>query len=138
MEQRNLDLGLPVSSDQWGQLRRTAQAVRANGYLWSGDEPDRIRILLRDEESRGLWDRLVSDENRYGAHEVEVAQVVYNDGRPFAQLEAHPAFDEPSVTDGQETALEEGQAHFVRQKWHELLERSGIHFTPGHVPTDVR
>ena len=137
MEERNLDLQVPVSREQWGELGRTAQRIHSLGYDWSGDEPDRIRVSLRDEEARGLWTRLVSDEGKYGESEREIAQFVFNDGRPFAHLEAPVTLDEPQIQPQQEAALEEGQARFVREKWQVLLERAGIHFTPGHVPTDV-
>jgi hypothetical protein len=126
MEERNLDLEVPLSETQWTQLGQAAKANQALGYEWKGNEPDRIHVYLRDEEARGLWDRLVSEENQYGAQRVEIAQFVFNDGRPFAHLEAPAAFEEPAVNSPQEDALEVGQERFVREKWHQLVERSGI------------
>ena len=137
MEERNLDFEVPMTRDQWRQLGETAQRIHSLGYDWKGDEPDRIRVSLRDEEARGLWSRLVSDEGQYGAHEREIAQFVFNGGRPYAHLEAPSTLDEPQILPQEEEAAEVGQERFVREKWHQLLERAGIHFTPGHVPTDV-
>lgn len=126
MEERNVDLEIPLSEEQWFQIGKAAQANQALGYEWKGSEGDRIHVYLRDEEARGAWEGLVSDENLYGDQEVEIAQFVFNDGRPFAHLEAIPAFDEPSVTAPEEDALEVGQERFVRGKWHQLVERAGI------------
>ena len=126
MEERNVDLEIPLSEEQWFQIGKAAQANQALGYEWNGSEGDRIHVYLRDEETRGMWDRLVSEENQYGAQKKEVAQFVFNDGRPFAHLEALPAFEEPAVNSREEDALEVGQERFVREKWHQLVERAGI------------
>ncbi|HET7322471.1 MAG TPA: hypothetical protein VFI96_08265 [Longimicrobiaceae bacterium] len=137
MQERNIDFDIPMTHDQWNELGRNARALEPSGFRWSESEPDRIHVLLRDEEARGLWDRFVSDEDRYGAHERELAEFVFNDGRPFAHLRAPAAAEEPSVTDGEEQAMEAGQERWARQKWDYLMEKSGIHFERGHVPPDV-
>lgn len=137
MDERNVDFDLPVSRDQWEQIGRRAQALRPSGFEWRDGEPDRIHLYLRDEEARGLWERMVSDEGRYGAHEIEVAQFVFNDGRPYAHLEASPFIEEPAVLPQEEDAMEVGQERFVREKWHRLLEESGLHSDFGNIPRDV-
>lgn len=138
MEERNLDFDLPVTQDQWEQIGRRAQALRPAGFEWKGDEPDRIHVYLRDEEARGLWKTMVSDEGEYGAQQIEVAQFVYNDGRPYAHLEASPSVQEPAVQQQQEAFMGIGQERSVREEWHHLLEESELHSDFGHVPTDVR
>ena len=138
MQERNIDFDIPMTRDQWHELGENARALGPSGFRWSEQEPDEIRVLLRDEEARGLWSRFVSDEGVYGDQEIELARFVFNDGRPYAHLRAPAAADEPAVTDDQETALEAGEADWVRRKWHDLLDRSGLHFERGHVPGDVR
>lgn len=138
MEERNIDFDIPVTRDQWKQIAETAHGMEPSGYGWNGDDPERIRVFLRDEEARGLWSRFVSDEGQYGAHDLEIAQIEYNGGRPFAHLEALPTAVEPAISDGEQAAMEVGQERFVREKWHQLMERSGLHFTPGTIPTDMR
>ena len=78
----------------------------------------------------------MSDEDRYGDSEVEIARFVFNDGRPYARMEAPPTLEEPSITDAQEDAAEAGEERFVRDRWHYLLRESGIHYERGHVPVD--
>jgi hypothetical protein len=126
VEERNLDFEIPMTRDQWRQVGERAKALRPSGFDWNDQEPDRIRVYLRDEEARGIWNRLLADEDRYGAHEIEIAQFVFNDGRPFAHLEAPSTLDEPQVLPQEEAAVEAGQEQYVRDKWHYLLEESGL------------
>lgn len=125
--ERNLDLDIDLSETEWRQLGEAAQANHALGLDWSGDDPGRIRVYLRDEEVRGgVWERLVTDEGTYGAQEMEISHLVFNDGRPYAHLLALPAFQPPAVTPQVEAAVEVGQEKLVREKWHLLKERAGL------------
>jgi hypothetical protein len=138
MKERNLDFDIPLTRDQWNELTQTAEALESLGYAWNGKDPERIHVRLRDEEARGAWEGFVSDEDVYGDHEVELGQFIYNDGRPYAHLEALPTVEEPSVTDRQEHEMQIGQERWVREKWHDLMERSGLHYERGHVSPGVR
>ncbi|HET8655900.1 MAG TPA: hypothetical protein VFL93_10335 [Longimicrobiaceae bacterium] len=137
MHERNLDFEIPMTRDQWHEIGRSARALEPSGFTWTESDPDRIHVLMRDEEARGLWSRFVSDDDVYGAHERELAEFVFNDGRPYAHLKAPPAADEPSVTDEEEHSMAVGQEDWVRRKWDYLMEQSGIHFERGHIPGDV-
>ena len=89
MEPRNLDFGIELTSDQWAELGRAADALGAEeaGFSWDEDRFDEIRVLLRDEDAPNLLRDWVSTEGTYGATEVEVAQFRFNGGRPFADPE---------------------------------------------------
>jgi hypothetical protein len=134
MEERNVDFEIPLSREQWRELGENAKALGPSGFTWNEQDPDRIHVYLREQEARGIWSRLVSDEETYGTDRREIAQFVFNDGRPFAHLEAPPSLDEPAITSDEETALELGQERWVRDKWHYLLDKSGIHFESGYSP----
>jgi hypothetical protein len=138
MQERNLDFETPVSREQWEQLGRSASRLgEENGYDWNPSDADRIHLRLREEEARGVWDRFVSDADAYGEPTLDVAELVFNDGRPFAKLQPPDAAEEPAITDAEEQAMEIGLERWVRSKWHELMRQSGLHYDPGHIPTDV-
>lgn len=141
MEERNLDFEIPLTREQWEQVGQTAARLGPKdwGLEWSEEERDRIHVYLRDEEaqSAGLWEDYLSDEGKYGRSEREVAQIVYNDGRPYAQVEAPVEAQEPVVTTPEKQAMQQGLERFVRDKWEVLMRESGLHYTRGHVPTDL-
>lgn len=141
MEERNLDFEIPVTRDQWAQLGQTAARLGPGdaGFAWREEEQDRIHVYLRNEEAQGagLWKDYLSDEGSYGRSEMEVAQFVYNDGRPYAHVEAPVEAQEPVVTGPEKAAMQQGLEEFVREKWELLLRESGLHYTRGHVPTDL-
>jgi hypothetical protein len=138
MQERNLDFEIPVSREQWEQLGRSAARLgEDSGYEWNPTEPDRIHLHLREEEARGVWDRFVSQEETYGEPSLELAEFVFNDGRPFARLQPPAAAEEPAITDNEEHAMDIGMERWVRDKWHELMRQSGLHYDPGHMPTDM-
>lgn len=137
MHERNVDFEIGLTPAQWSELTQTAEALESLGYRWNGKDPQHIHLRMRDEDVQGVWDTLVVGENRYGAHDVELAHIVYNDGRPYAHLEALPTLDEPNLTEGQEHEVEVGQERWVRSRWQDLLKRSGLHFEGDYTSPDV-
>ncbi len=138
MEERNLDFEIPLTREQWEQVARRAAVLgrEEGGFEWRESEPERIRVYLRNEEARGLWGDYVSEEETYGSPEREVAQFVFNDGRPYAHIEAPPSAQPPVVTQQEEQGMQLGLERWVREKWHNLLRDSGLHYDRGHVPYD--
>lgn len=138
MEERNLDLDIRLRREQWEQIGRRAAALgqEVAGYEWSGDT-DRVLVYLNEEEARGLWSDQVSSPETYGASRMEVAEVVYNDGRPYANLEMPDNVRPPAVRPQEAEAMQQGLAHFVREKWDRLLKESGVHYERGHVSPEV-
>ena len=138
MEERNLDFEIPITEEQWGQMGQTAARLGPHdwGFDWREGDRDRIHVFMRNEEATGPWRDFVSDEGAYGDTELEVAHFVYNDGRPYAAMQAPPQVEEPNVTDAQEKAMQSGLEHFVREKWDMLMKESGLHFTRGHARYD--
>ncbi|HEV2149326.1 MAG TPA: hypothetical protein VGR37_18125 [Longimicrobiaceae bacterium] len=138
MEERNLDFEIPLSRDQWDQLGQTAARLGPHdwGYDWREGDEARIHVFMRNEEARGAWSDFVVDEGAYGDTELEVAHFVFNDGRPYARIEAPPQVQPPNVTPDQERSMQAGLEHFVRDKWEMLMKESGIHHTRGHTDHD--
>lgn len=139
MEERNLDFEIPLTADQWQQLGQTAARLGPDdwGFDWKKEEEERIHVYMRDEEARGLWRDYLSEEGGYGDSEMEVAQFVFNDGRPYAHVEAPPEAQKPVIVEQAENAMQVGMERFVREKWDLLMRESGLHYTRGHVPTDL-
>lgn len=136
MEERNLDFGIELTSDQWAELGRAAHALGADeaGFAWDEDRFDEIRVLLRDDDAPNLWRDWVSSDRTYGGAKREVAQFRFNGGRPFAELEL-PGFAEPPVvSEDEERAMQRELETWIRGKWRELLRNSGLHFDRGHLP----
>jgi hypothetical protein len=139
MQKRNLDFEIPLTHDQWDELGRTAAALSpdGSGFRWKPGDWGCIHVSLRDEDAPDLLRQYVSPErSTYGASEREVAHFIYNDGRPYAELLPPRIPDVPSVTEGQEAAIERELEHWVRGKWHSLMERSGLHYDRGYSPED--
>ena len=136
MEARNLDFNVPVTRDQWEQLGRTAAALSpdGSGFRWKEGEPEQIHVSIRDEDAPNFWRRFVTEEHTDGAHDREVARFVFNGGRPYAELLPPRVPDEPAITDQQEQAMQTELEQWTRNKWHDLLKESGLHFDRGHVP----
>lgn len=137
MEKRNLDFGIEVTGDQWEELGRTAAALgpKDGGYQWDDGDPERIHVLLRDEDAPEGWRDFVSPEDRYGAHERQAAEFRFNGGRPYARIEPPDHLVEPpAVRDDDEAAMTRELERWVRGRWHELMRRSGLHYDRGHIP----
>lgn len=139
MRERNLDFEIPLTREQWDQAGRRAQALGPEdaGLEWSERDAERIHVYLRDEDTPPLWRDHVSDDDRYGASRREIAQFVFNGGRPYAHLEAPAVADEPTITDQVERAMEVEAEQWVRGRWHTLMRESGLHYDRGHLPEDV-
>ncbi len=138
MEERNLELGIPLTREQWEQVARRAADLgrEQSGFEWSEEEPEQIRLYLHEEEARGLWSDYVSGEETYGAPDREVAQFVFNGGSPYARVEAPPTAQPPMVTQQEEQGMQLGLERWVRDKWEQLLRESGLHYDRGHAPYD--
>lgn len=140
MRQHNLDFGVPIAREQWDQLGRTASALSPSGggLVWRGDEWSTIRVYLRKNDVPGELRPLVDEHDWAGMLEREVAQFVYNAGRPYARVLAIDAPDEPAITDAEEQRMRQALDHWVRLRWRHLMEASGLHFDRGGtLPSDV-
>src|SRR5690348_17995592 len=90
MEHRNLDFGIPLTREQWDQLGQSANFRPDYGVMrWAPAEPDVIQISIREEERPQGWDAIAPPDDGRPPDDREVAQFVYNDGRPFARSEEH-------------------------------------------------
>lgn len=136
MQERNVDFEIPLTRDQWDQLGRRAADLGPGdgGFGWQEQDPERIHVYLRDEDATGVWERYVSGEETYGGSEREVAQFVFNGGRPFARLEPPSTAEKPAITDAEEQGMEVGLERWVRGKWDVLMRESGLHYDRGHIP----
>ena len=136
MTRRNLDLGIPLTREQWEQLGRSANMRPDFGVLrWAPAEFDIIRVSMREDELPEGWlpavpraDAPVSDR--------EVARFFWNDGRPYAEVEPPNAPLPPVITAAQREALEVQLERWVRERWHILMRESGIHYDRGALPAD--
>ena len=137
MEARNLDFEIEVTRDQWDELGRTAAALgpEQGGLDWRENEPDEIRVFLRDEDAPGRWRDFVTDEDVYGAHEREIARFRFNDGRPFADVDDPVRWiEEPAFSEVEQHGMRRDIERFVRTRWHDLMRASGLHYDRGHIP----
>lgn len=138
MDFNNLDFGIEVTADQWAELRKTAERRgKEDGFSEEGsDRGGDIRVFMDEAHGPTGWrDYLVADGRSYGAPEREVAEFHFNGGRPFATIELpRTIVDEPNVTEGEERTLRTELESWVRNRWHELMRASGIHFERGHIP----
>lgn len=140
MRKHNLDFGVPVGREQWEQLGRTAAALSpsASGLVWRGDEWSTIRVFLRRNDVPGELRELVNERDWAGMLEREVAQFLYNAGRPFARVLPIDAPDEPAISEGEEQRMRQALDRWVRLKWRHLMEASGLHYDRGGTtPSDV-
>jgi len=138
MQQRNLDFEIPLMREQWEQLGQAANIRPDYGVLrWAPvDEWDVIRVSIREGDAPRGWDDFVPDDNGVYPDDREVARFVYNDGRPYAQLEPPPTPRVPAVLPEEEQKLQVDFERWVRDKWHELLRDSGIHYDRGALPAE--
>lgn len=138
MQERNLDLDLPLRREQWNQIGERAAALEQDDgqFEWAADR-ERITVYLSNDEARGLWRDLASEPQTYGGAQVEIAEFVFNDGRPYADLKVPPTWKPPAILPQEEAALDAQLERIVREKWHRLLEESGLHFEFGHVSPEV-
>lgn len=137
MEQRRLELTEAVTQEQWSILGRTAArlGVDGAGYDWHADESMQIDVYMRDEDAPGHWRALfLSDEGPYGEDARCVAHFEFAGGEPVARIDVDNAPDEPVYTNVGEEIMQEELERWVRNKWHELMESSGLHFDRGHIP----
>ncbi len=136
METRNLDLDITVTAEQWQQLGRTANATARDGagFRWDERQPDEIRVLFREDDVPARWQDRVSPPGLYGADAPAAARLVFNDGRPYASVEPPAAPAAPVITEDEQDAMQRELERWVRDKWHELMRASGLHYTRGHIP----
>ena len=136
MQNRNLNFDLPMTRAQWRELGERAASLgpHRSGFSWQADEPEVIHVYVRDDDAPSSFHRDVVSDDQYGRTEREVARFVFNHGDPYADLEPPRAPDEPVITEQQEHAMETEYEHWVRNKWHELLRDSGLHYERGHIP----
>ncbi len=135
MEERNLDFEIPVTLAQWDQLGRTAARLGPGdgGFDWREREPDRIHVFMRNADAPDGWRDFVGSAGRYGEPEREVAQFVFNDGRPYAEVRSAPQVEPPNFSQAQEREMDVEMERFVRGKWESLMKESGLHYDPGHL-----
>jgi hypothetical protein len=135
MEHRNLDFGIPLTREQWDQLGQSANFRPDYGVMrWTPAEPDVIQISIREAERPQGWDAIAPPDDGRPPDDREVAQFVYNDGRPFARIEPPEEPKPPAITAEQDRELQVALERWVRAKWHELLRESGIHYDSGSIP----
>lgn len=136
MEQRNLDFDIDMTREQWLELGRTAdtRGPTRSGFAWAPDRFDEIHVFLRDADAPSLWRNFVSDAESYGAEEREIAQFRFNGGRPYAELHLPESLEEPVVSVQEQETMREELDGWIRNKWHELVRDSGLHYDRGHIP----
>lgn len=136
MERRNLDLGVPLTRDQWRQIGEAADFQADGGVLeWTPDEFEVVRVSIRESDTPTGWQN-VAPAGYTRNDEREVARFVYNDGRPMAQLEPPANLEPPAVAPQQERDLEVELERWVRGKWHTLMDAAGLHDNPGAIPAE--
>jgi len=135
MERRNLDLGIALTPDQWEILERTAERLGPEdaGFAWDREDSE-ILVYVSDRDAPNHLRNLINREDRYGAHRRAVAAFHFNDGDPFASIAAPASAEQPVITEPEEEELSRELDAWVRNKWHELLRTSGIHYERGHIP----
>ncbi len=136
MERRNLDLEVPLTREQWQQLGESANLREDMGVLrWAIADFDVIRVSMHDDDAPAGWEGVATRTN-FAADDREVARFVYNDGRPYAQLETPAAPAPPAITGAQDRALDVALERWVRDKWRGLMRDSGLHDDAGALPVD--
>jgi hypothetical protein len=101
---------------------------------WTPREPDVIRLAIRGDDRPEGWDAIVPPLDDGPPEDREVARLVFNDGRPYAELDPPPQPKPPVILQDEDERLQRALERWVRGKWHELLERSGIHFDSYSLP----
>jgi hypothetical protein len=126
MERHNLDLGIPITREQWLQLGEGANARPDDGVLqWEPAEFDVIHVSIRATDAPKGWADVAPPE-RARLDEREVARFVYNEGRPFAAVTSVGHAEPPAVRREQHDDMDVELSRWVRAKWQELLCDSGI------------
>jgi hypothetical protein len=130
MDKRNLDLGVSVTADEWNMLARTAQDITPeDGLYWRPEERDVIEVYMRAQHAPSSWRDWITSDGRYGAHPLRVASFVWNDGDPFARNELEVLPESPNVQPQDVEQMQSELEHWVRNRWRELWEASGITYT---------
>lgn len=135
MERRNLDFQIPLTREQWDQIGQAANFRPDYGVLrWAPAEFDVIHVAVREDDMPEGWDDITPTDDGIPPDDREVARFVYNDGRPYAQLDPPPQPEPPAVAPQEDHLLQVHLEQWVRGKWHELLRESGIHYDRGALP----
>lgn len=135
MQRRNLDFEIPLTRVQWEQLGHAANFRPDYGVMrWSPAEPDVIQLSVREDDHPDGWDAIVPPVDDIPPEDREVARFVYNDGRPYARLEPPDQPAPPALLPEEDARLELALERWVRDKWHELLRLSGLHYDRGALP----
>lgn len=135
MEQRNLDLDLSMTAEQWDVLVKSAEELGPKqGFRPTEGDPPEIVVLATPERAPAGWREWISDRESYGDPERPAARLEFNGGDPYARIGPWAEPDEPAILRPQVEALRQELEQWVRGRWHELLESSGIHYVRGHVP----
>jgi hypothetical protein len=134
MERRNLDLGVPLTREQWLQIGEAADFQPDNGVLeWTPADFGVIHVSIREDDAPKGWQDIAPAKG-LRANEREVARFVYNDGRPMVQLEPPMQPEPPAVLPQQEQAMQVELERWVRGKWHVLMRAAGLHDNVGAIP----
>ncbi len=137
MERRNLDLGIPLTREQWQQLGESANLREDYGVLrWAPAEFDVIHVSAHVDDAPEGWVGLATRPDLRVADDREVARFIYNDGRPFARLDAERPLPTPGGGTPREVAYVASLERWVRDKWRGLMRDSGIHYDRGALPLD--
>jgi len=134
MERRNLDLGIPLTREQWLQVGAAADFQPDDGVLeWTPSEFDVIHVSVRAADAPDGWSD-IAPRAAGRNDEREVARFVYNEGRPMAQLTPPQQPEPPAVQASQDAELDVKLERWVRTKWHCLMEAAGLHDNAGAIP----
>lgn len=134
MRRHNLDFEIPLTREQWDQLGQAANFRPDYGVMrWSPARPEVIELSIREDDRPTGWDAIAPPLDDMPPEDRKVARFVYNDGRPYAQLEPAIRPGSPDRPDD-DARLQRELEYWVRAKWHELLRLSGIHYDRGALP----
>lgn len=136
MARRHMDLGIPLTREQWEQLGRGAESRPDFGVLrWTPAEFDLIHVAMREDEAPVGWGSVVPRADA-PVSDREVARFRFNDGRPYAEIDAPSAPMPPIITASERQALEQALERWVRRRWRLLLRDSGLRYERGASPAE--
>jgi len=136
MQERNIDLDLPVTAEQWNMIVQTAEARgRVLGFRVEDGDPPGIVVLASLERAPTGWAQWLSPRSMYGEAEKEAARLVFNAGNPYAALEPW-ATPEEELEEAELQARAHAFQRWVRDRWHELMQESGLRYVRGRVPAE--
>ena len=136
MARRNLDFGISLTRAQWEQLCRSANLRPDYGvFRWAPAEFDVIRVAMTEDERADDWAGAVPPADAH-ASDREVARFRWNDGRPYAEVEAPDAPPPPVVSAAVHEATERQLERWLREQWHLLLRQAGLTDDRGAIPAD--